>query len=552
MKKKSNFIVQGSVLAMAGILSRIIGIARRFPMEHIIGDVGNGYYSVAYEVYALMLIISCYSLPLAVSKVVSAKVSRKQYKSAQRVFQCAMAFALFAGGVTFLVVEIFGDVLAADLMKEPMSALALKVLGPALIIVSVMGVFRGYFQGLGTMMPTAISQIIEQIFVLIASIAGALFLFRQGEKVGALLHNENYAPAYGAAGASLGPVVGSLIGLIFLVFVYALYRKQNQVMIEKDKTIHTDSYKTIFRMIVLTILPVLLSTTVYNISNVIDIRIYNSVMISKGLDDVRAYNWGVYSGKYKVLVNVPIALANAMCSSIVPVLTNLMVQEKYRESREKASQAMRFTMLIAIPSAVGLAVLARPIISLLFNGEIDMAVDLLHVGSVSVVFYTMSTLTNGVLQGINRMRIPVRNALIALVIHIAFLYAALQMDFGIRAVVYANILFAVVVCVLNNLAMKKYMRYKQEVVKTFATPAIASVIMGIVVFVLYLLLQKGLSSLGTKLSSAIIVIVGLFIGVVVYFATIILLKGVNETDLRKMPGGRTVITIAKKCNLLRE
>lgn len=552
MKKKSNFIVQGGVLAMAGIISRIIGIARRFPMEHIIGDVGNGYYSVAYEIYALMLIISCYSLPLAVSKTVSAKVSKKQYKSAQRVFQCAMAFAIFAGGATFLIVELFGDVLAADFAKEPMSAMALKVLGPALLIVSVMGVFRGYFQGLGTMMPTAVSQIIEQVFVLIASIAGAYVLYHQGEKVGALLHDENYAPAYGAAGASLGPVIGSLIGLLFLIFVYTVYQKQNQAMMEKDKSIHTESYQTIFRMIVLTILPVLLSTTVYNISNLIDIRIYNSVMIAKGMEDIKAYNWGVYSGKYKVLVNVPIALANAMCSSIVPVLTNLVVQERYRESREKVNQAMRFTMLIAIPSAVGLAVLARPIISLLFNGEIDLAVELLHVGSVSVIFYTMSTLTNGVLQGINKMRIPVRNASIALVIHIVFLYAALQMNLGIHAVVYANILFAVVVCVLNALAMRKYMHYRQELKKTFAIPAIASAIMGVVVFAIYMVLQNALAFLGTKAASAVIVCVCLIVAVVIYFSAIILLKGVKEEDLRKIPGGRTVIAVAKRCNLLHE
>ena len=160
-KKKSNFIVQGSILAIAGVLSRIIGIARRFPMEHIIGDKGNGFYSAAYEVYAIMLIISCYSLPLAVSKVVSAKISKRQYKSADRAFRCAMMFAVASGGITFLVCELFGDFLAKDVMLEPMSAMALKVLGPALLIVSVMGVFRGYFQGLGTMVPTAVSQILE-------------------------------------------------------------------------------------------------------------------------------------------------------------------------------------------------------------------------------------------------------------------------------------------------------------------------------------------------------------------------------------------------------
>lgn len=542
-KSKSNFIMQGSILAAAGIISRIIGLARRFPMEHIIGDKGNGYYGVAYEVYAMMLIISCYSLPLAVSKVVSSKLSKKQYKSAERAFQCAMIFAVAVGGLTFLVCEVFGDFLAADVMEEPMSAMALKVLGPALLIVSVMGVLRGYFQGLGTMVPTAVSQILEQVFVLIGSIAGAYVLFGYGDMVGELLHNKDYAPAYGAAGASLGPVIGSAIGLIFLLFVFSMYRKGMKKQNARDVSQKADSYGQIFRLILLTIFPVLLSTTVYNISNVLDIKIYNSVMVQKGLADIKAYNVGVYSGKYRVLVNVPIALANAMCSSIVPVLTGLMMREEYAQVKEKIGQAMRFTMMVAIPSAVGLTVLARPIISTLYRGEVDMAVNMLHIGSISVVFYTMSTLTNGVLQGINRMKIPVRNAIIALVIHIAFLYAALELGVGINALVYANILFAVIVCVLNWLSIGKYLRYRQECVKTFVTPAIAAVVMGIVIGVVSMLLSKFAGNVITMLLSMVI-------GVIVYFAAMILLKGINAYDLKKMPGGNVVLSVAKRLRLM--
>lgn len=543
-KKKSNFIVQGGILAMAGILSRIIGIARRFPMQHIFGDKGNGYYAAAYSVYSIMLIISCYSLPLAVSKAVSSKISKRQYKSAQRVFQCAMVFALTMGGITFLVCEFLGDFLAEHVMEEPMGAMALKVLGPALLTVSVMGVFRGYFQGLGTMMPTAISQILEQIFVLIGSIAGTYILYNYGGKVGALFHNEDYAPAYGAAGASIGPVLGSVVGLLFLAFVYALYRKGTKNRSSRDANGRVDGYPQIFKLIILTIIPVLLSSTVYNISDVIDTSIYGKIMVAKGLGDVKTDIWGVYTGKYKVLVNVPIALANAMCSSIVPVLTKLMVREEYGRAKEKIGQAMRFTMIVAFPSAVGLAVLARPIISMLFKGEVDMAVNMLHIGSVSVVFFAISTLTNGVLQGINRMKVPVRNAAISLAIHIVFLYVTLQLGMGINAVIYANILFAAIVCVLNALAIRKYMHYNQELVRTFAIPAVASVAMGIVIGLLNMLLSKAVGNVVT-------VFVGISVGAVVYFVVLILLKGVNERDLKAMPGGRTILTVARKLHLMR-
>lgn len=542
-KSKSNFIVQGGILAMAGIVSRIIGIARRFPMQHIFGDKGNGYYAAAYSVYSIMLIISCYSLPLAVSKAVSAKMSKKQYKSAQRVFQCAMIFAMTMGGIMFLVCEFLGDFLAEYVMEEPMGAMALKVLGPALLTVSVMGVFRGYFQGLGTMMPTAISQILEQIFVLIGSIAGTYVLYHYGDKVGALLHNEDFAPAYGAAGASIGPVLGSVVGLLFLAFVYVLYQKGTKKRGVRDANGRVDGYPQIFKLIILTIVPVLLSSTVYNISDVIDTKIFGSIMIQKGLGDIKTDIWGVYTGKYKVLINVPIALANAMCSSIVPVLTQLMVREEYGRARERIGQAMRFTMIVAFPSAVGLAVLARPIISMLFKGEVDMAVDMLHIGSLSVVFFAVSTLTNGVLQGINKMKVPVRNAAISLVIHVIFLYVTLQLGMGINAVIYANILFAAVVCVLNGLAVRKYLRYNQELVRTFVIPAIASIVMGIVIGLLNMALSKAAGNVVT-------VFVGMGIGVVVYFVVLILLKGINERDLKSMPGGRTILTVAKKFHLM--
>ena len=549
MKKKSNFIVQGSILALAGILSRIIGIAKRVPMQHIIGNTGNGYYSVAFEIYNIMLIISCYSLPLAVSKVVSAKLSKKQYKNAERAFHCALAFSVLTGGLCFAVAEIFGDYLAT-IMKQPMSAMALKVLGPAILLVAIMGVFRGYFQGLGTMMPTAISQIIEQIFVMIVSIAGAYFCFQKGVKVGNLLHNENYAYAYGAAGATLGTVVGALTGLLFLLLVYMAYRPRMKRLLAKDSDEAVDSYKTIFRLMILTMLPVLLSSTVYNISNIIDIRIYNAVMTQKGLEDVMASIWGIYSGEYKVLINVPIALANAMCASIVPTLSALFVQHDTKTIRTKISQAMRFTMLIAIPSAVGLAVLARPTVTLLFNDDVALATELLHLGTISVVFLSMSTLTNGVLQGINRMKVPVCNALIALIIHVIFLYATMQMGMGVHAVVYANILFAIIVCILNHLAIRKYTQYKQEVYKTFLLPIIASAAMGAVIFALNMLLNNVLANVSTKISSAIIVFVGITIGVTVYFAVLLMLKGVTENDLKRIPGGTYVIRIAKGFHLL--
>jgi len=169
-KIKHGIIMQGSILAVAGLIARMIGILRRIPLTNIIGDAGNGYYAAAYEVYALILLLSSYSLPLAVSKLVAARVSRGQYKNANRIFMGSLCFALISGGIAMFFVLFFAEFLAANVMAEPMSAVALRMLAPTLLIVAVMGVFRGYFQGLGSMTPTAISQIVEQIFLVVFSL----------------------------------------------------------------------------------------------------------------------------------------------------------------------------------------------------------------------------------------------------------------------------------------------------------------------------------------------------------------------------------------------
>ena len=175
-------IKQGTFLAVAGIIVRIIGLVRRIPLQNIIGDTGNGYYAAAYEVYSIILLLSSYSLPAAVSKEIARRVGKGQYKNARRTFNAAFVFALCSGGLAFLLVFFGADFLAGTVMAEPMSIMALRVLSPTLLLVALMGVYRGYFQGFGNMQPTGISQILEQIVLVIVSLTGAYILFGIGSK----------------------------------------------------------------------------------------------------------------------------------------------------------------------------------------------------------------------------------------------------------------------------------------------------------------------------------------------------------------------------------
>lgn len=543
-KKSSNFIVQGGILAIAGIITRIIGMIYRIPVNNIIGTEGNGYYSAAFQVYSIMLLISSYSLPLAVSKLVSARISKGQYKNAQRIFKGALLFSFITGGIVCILIFLGSNFFATKIMSEPLSAIALRIFAPTLLIVAIMGVIRGYFQGMGTMVPTAVSQIVEQIVNAIVSILAATYLFHYGKKVADILRNDSYAPAYGAAGSTLGTSVGALFGLVFFIIVLLLIGKTLHKQSLKDQTAKLESYHLVFKILLLTVVPVIFSTAIYNISDLLDNSIFNKIMIQKGFESTKASIWGTYTGEYKLLLNVPIALANAMSASTVPALSKYIAVGNTKVVKKRISSAMRFTMFIAFPCAVGLGVLALPIMSMLFREGYDLAAKLMQMGCINIIFFSISTLSNGILQGINKMKIPVRNAILSLIVHLAVLFLFLQyLNWGIYSVVLANIVFALMMSILNHLSIRKYLHYKQEIVRTFLLPAVSSIVMGITLYGIYYLLHL-------KLSNLISTLVSILLGAFVYFITIIKLKGLREEELLTMPCGRSICKIAKTLHLL--
>lgn len=549
MSKKKNdtsFLVQGSILAIASLVSRVIGLVYRIPLTAIIGDHGNDYYSCAYEIYSLLLLISSYSLPMAVSKMVSARISNGERQNAYRVFKGAMLFAAITGTIACVIV-FFGAEELTRLFQTPLGVYALQVLAPTLIIVAVLGVFRGFFQGMGTMMPTAISQILEQIVNAVVSIIGASYLLEMGKKVAEKASNDSVAYAYGAAGGTLGTVCGALFGLLFLLFVLKIYSPTIKKQLKRDRSLKTEGYSEIYKILLMTIAPVILSTAIYNISETIDIGMFGSIMAAQGHSLAeRSDLLGRFSGHYNVLINIPLAVANALGASLIPSLTAAVAIGNKKQIHSKISMSIRFSMMIAIPSFVGFLVLANPILALLFNGNIDISANMLRLGAITVVFYCMSTVTNAILQGLNKMTTPVKHGAISLCIHLAGLFIMLVIfKMGIYAVVASNIIFSLSMCILNARALKREAAYHQEVEKTFLIPAVAAVVMGVVALVIYFLCNL-------VMSQNIAVIIALLVAVVVYGVSLLKFGGLSQEEILALPKGSTLLSLFQKLHLVKE
>ena len=544
--QNDDFIAQGAILAVATVLTKVIGVIYRIPLANILGDAGNGFYGYAYQIYAMALMVSSLSLPTAVSKLVSAKLAAGQKRNSVRVFRCSMLFAVVVGAVITAAVFFGADAISVYAMKSPLSVYALQMLAPGLFLVAVMAVIRGYFQGLGSMMPTAVSQIIEQLIRAVISIAGASIFVDIGTRAGEKAGEELLGPAYGAAGATLGTVLGALIALVFLIFVIWAYRGQMTRQYRTDRSGREDSYRHILKVLVLTAVPILFSTAIYNINQILDLTIFNHIMDAQGyVEEEYMALQGIYSGKYDTLVNVPLSIPWALCSSVVPSLTAAVATRSRKLVHEKIDQTLRLTMVITIPCGVGFLVLASPLMVLLYNDASKTPAYLLMLGSVVVVLYGWSSISNSILHGLNHISSPAKNACIALVVHLAaFVVMMTAFKMNVYALAAGNIVFAACMCWLNQRKVHKVCGFRLNIMDTFIKPLIASAVMGIVTYAAHLALDL---LIGGRWIPTIIAI---FIAMIVYVVVVLKIGTLSDEDIEALPMGARLLRLCRRLHLM--
>ncbi len=556
-KVLNNFITQAGILAAAGFISRIIGLLYTSPLSGIIGDLGLGYYTSAYNYYTIILLVSSYNIPSAISKVLAGKLGVGEYKNADRLFKGALLYVLVIGAIASCFL-FFG----AGLFVEEEAIPVLRTFAPTIFIYGILGVLRGFFQANKNMVPTSASQIFEQIANALVSVGAAYFLikFTTGhsflgfEPLDQIVSEKAFKisrAVRGAMGSALGTGTGVVIALIFMLIAYLKVRPAFKKKIAEDKHETVDSPGSIIKMITLIVTPFILSTAMTNLSTTVNTKLFTTFypMIRK-LDSVDVTShWGIFSGKSMKISNIPIAFASAMASAMIPQIAQLIAAKKTEESKAKIGLAVKATMLISIPCAVGLFVFAAPVTLLLYPNtlpNIDLARYSLMALSLSVIFFALSTLNSSVLQGLGKVNTPIINAGIAL---------AIQTGLGVLLLIFTNLdvfsiaitstVYSAIIAFLNQMAVRKHIGYKQEMLRTFVLPTLASVIMGAVAYGVYRLILIPVHSMRIAVIPAVI------IAVPVYFVALLLVRAVTEEELKAFPKGSSIVRIAKKLKLLK-
>lgn len=552
-EKKKNFILQAGILAAAGIIVRIIGILYRSPLVLIIGDEGNGYYNTAYGIYTIILLVSSYSIPSAISKVIAARLSVNEYRNAYRLLIGAFIYVFIVGGAGSLFCFF-----CADKIVGASSAQVLKIFAPTVFLSGLLGTLRGYFQAHRTMVFTSVSQIIEQIANAVMSILMAYILTKNILKA-----NETEYAIAGAKGSAIGTGAGVAVALIFMLMAYLANRGTFRTWVRDDRTKHLLGPWEVIKIIFGMVTPIVLSTCIYNLSIASNLKIYQNIMMNiKGVSEaIATTRYGLFSAKAMQIVNIPIAIAAAMSSAIIPTIAHTHERGEIAEGKTKIAYAIKITMLIAMPAAFGLFALSEPITILLYPQKASYLIvsKLIKALSVTVIFYCLSTLSNAILQATGNVNIPVINAAVSLVVQTAVLVGLLlHTELDLYSLVIATIVYSLMMCVLNGIAMKRRLGYNQEIIRSYILPFFASFWMGVFAvgcnqLITYLIrLRIGPDTMVGGVNNLIRLVITIVLAGLLY-AVLVLHYGIaTEKEILGMPKGRMIVKALRKIGIIQE
>lgn len=530
---KTKFIKQAAILAIASLLVRLLGFLYRLPLTNMLGDEGNGIYSAGFYLYNFFLVMSSAGLPAAISKIVSEKVALEEYRNVKKTFKISLILSSTVG-LIFSIVMFVSARFFCNIIGSPDSYYTILTLSPTVFIVSVMSVFRGYFQGLGTTVPTALSQVIEQIFNAIFSIYLAYLL------VGISL-------PLGAAGGTMGTGIGALAGLIYILMVF-LNRKRyiNRKLSKKTHKYRVESNREIAIKIIKTAAPIIAGTAIFSMTNLIDMQMVNSrLTASKAFTDSQVTAlYGQLTGKYVTLTTLPVSISTALATAVLPSIASSMIQGDIKTVRKKIDVSLRLTMIISIPAAIGMGVLADEILLLLFPNYSDGGL-LLKWGALSIIFLALCQIITGILQGIGKVATPAKNAFIGSIIKIPINYFLISIpSINVIGAIISTTVCYLIASLLNFITLRKVTKIRPDYNGIFFKPAIASIVMGVFCYFSYKFIFY------FSKSNAMSTLISIFIAIIVYLVSLAVIGGFKREDLSLLPTGRKLISILERYRLI--
>ena len=532
--KKETFM-QGVVTIMfSQILIKVLGLIYTLYLTNRdgFGDAGNAIYASGYQIYALLLTVSSIGVPNAISKLVSERLAVGDNKGANRIFKVALVTFGTLGAIGSMLLFFGAHAIAYSWTQIPESELTLVALAPAIFFVSISSVFRGYFNGRRTLKITARAQTLEQIFKTIFTIG----------IVEIVAYATSTSTEMMAAGANVATTLATFSSFAYLFMYYRLKRKEIGNEIQSSTNYKYENVKTIVKNILMVSIPLTLSSIMTSFNKNIDSFTVKRILSGYMPADIATKLYGQLSGKVDTVTNLPLAINIAFATALVPAISAAKAKNDRESATKRTSFSLLTSMLIGLPCVVGMIVFAQPILNLLYPNANEGAL-LLQLISVSVIFSILDQTINGALQGFGKVMVPATalgiGCLVKLVLNIILLKIPFFNVYGaaIGSIACHAVAFAIVFNVL-----KKYVKLDLPFNKFVIKPAIATTIMAVCSYTLYLLMDR-------IISGGLATIIAMLFAIVIYLAAVVALKIYNKEDIYMLPKGDKIYKFLEKTKI---
>ena len=529
--KKQSFLAGAAILAAGNLIVKGIGFFYKIPLSNILGSEGKSHFTVAYNIYNLLLSISTAGLPLAISKLTSEAYALGKENEKRKIFRTAIWLFVVIGLAGFLLVFCGADQLAV-LMEDELASLAIRSLAPAVFCVCLLSCMRGYTQGQGNMLPTAESQILEALFKLGIGLPLAWYVLQIG-----------FGVEVSAAGAILGVTAGTVVSMLFLMGYLACHRSAG---VSRDVP---SGSGTIIKKVLSIGIPITISNSAMAIITLVDNKIVLGQLksISGFLSDTPLAPNGQYTMAMD-LVNLPASFVYPVSMSLLPFVAAALARRDHEGAARTVSSAFRLIALLALPCGVGLSVLSTPICVLLYPMQYEDALAAgphLRILGLVCIFICIMSLTNAILQSYGKEMLPIFTVIVGGLTKIILNYFLVgNPDINIQGAPVASFCCYLVIAALNMFFVWKYSPVKPRYIQMFAKPALASALMGGAAWATWGFLDRALSGgMSGYMANAVATMGGIAAGVAVYFILVIALRILRAEDVKNIKKGDAIIRI---------
>ncbi len=531
--KKQNFLHGAAILAAGVVVLKILGAIYKIPLRNIIGETGYGYFFAAYTIYNFFLTISTAGLPVALSRMISEASTLGRPRQARRTFRVATATLGILGLVFSLIMFLFPTEMAVLFVSKAMVSQCVYAISPAVFLICLTSAFRGYIQGNGNMKPTTVGQIVEVLVKVVVGLAMAIWFTRLGKSV-----------PESAAGAIFGVSAGSLAVLIYMALSYLRQYHGNAVAVCNSSDDAPDSVgRTLWQFIRIGV-PITLGASVMSLFSLIDTKLINMQLpFVAGIGPALADElFGSYS-TMQTLYNLPAAFITPMSIAVVPAISAAAVRRAREDVGTITESSLRISAVIALPMGAGLAVLAAPIVSILFPDSNSAGPVILEYMGIASVFVCIALVTNAILQADGKETLPIVSMLIGGVVKIICnLLLVRRPEINILgAAIGTNICYAVI-CVINCVFIARHMKVTTRFGRAFLPPILSTAVMALCAWAVYGIGARLLHvpDQGGRVMMLLALVIAIAVAVVVYVVMIIVTKSVTLEDMKLIPKGEKI------------